>query len=514
MHYCELMGWFLAEGHTLDRDKEFGISQVKEEQRGKIRRLLNDCGFRFRESSTGFQVSSPKWWAYFKQFGKCRDKFVPREIMDSLFLRYFFEALMDGDGHWESRGSGTYYTISEKLANDVMEVCVRLGYSTRLYKRQRGTRDGLSYEVRFSTRNVTELNTGNHLYEVETTNSKVNCEKSYFKGKVYCITVPDTETFFIRQNGYVWVSGNTWVKKTFIDPSTPGKSFWARDLDGNLMVWPQNSKFAQENDLVGKPMFKRRFIPATLFDNPYLSEDGSYEANLLSLPEHQRKQLLEGSWDVAEGAAFAEWSRNLHVIEPFEIPRNWVRFRACDYGYGSFAAVLWFAVDPNSEQLIVYRELKVKKVLAVDLADMILEAEAGEKIRYGVLDSSLWHNRGDTGPSLAEQMIRRGCRWRPADRSRGSRVASKNEVHRRLQVDPYTEQPRLVFFNTCLNSISELPILPLDKKNPEDVDTTVDDHIYDALRYGVQSRPTSNLFDFDDFSSRVEMPISDSVFGY
>lgn len=511
--YCELMGWFLSEGHTLDRDKEFGISQVKDKQRGQIKNLLTRCGFRFRESSTGFQVSSPKWWAYFRQFGKCRDKFVPREIMDSYFLKYFFEALMSGDGHWDSKNSGTYYTISERLANDVMEVCVRLGYSTRLYTRQRDQREGPSYEIRFSRRAVTELNTGNHLYQVDTTNSKVNCDRSHYKGKVYCITVPDTETFFLRQNGYVWVSGNTWVKKTFIDVAEPGKSFWAKDLDGNTLVWPNNSKFAQENALVGKPMFKRRFIPATLFDNPYLAGDGNYEANLLSLPEHQRKQLLEGSWDVAEGAAFPEFNRKIHVVEPFDIPANWVRFRACDYGYGSFAAVLWFAVDPATEQLIVYRELKVKKVLAVDLADMILEAELGERIRYGVLDSSLWHQRGDTGPSLAEQMIRRGCRWRPSDRSKGSRVASKNEIHRRLQVDEFTELPRLVFFSTCLNCISELPAIPLDKKNPEDVDTTVDDHAYDALRYGVQSRPTSNFFD-DDFGTRQEFIPVDPVFGF
>ena len=80
------------------------------------------------------------------------------------------------------------------------------------------------------------------------------------------------------------------------------------------------------------------------------------------------------------------------------------------------------------------------KVTATDLADMVLEAEEEDGgIRYGVLDSSLWHKRGDTGPSLAEQMNAKGCRWRPSDRSRGSRVAGKNELHRRLQVDEYTE---------------------------------------------------------------------------
>ena len=56
-----------------------------------------------------------------------------------------------------------------------------------------------------------------------------------------------------------------------------------------------------------------------------------------------------------------------------------------------------------------YRELYVTKVTATDLADMVLEADGEDNIRYGVLDSSLWHKRGDTGPSLAEQMIMKGC---------------------------------------------------------------------------------------------------------
>ena len=156
------------------------------------------------------------------------------------------------------------------------------------------------------------------------------------------------------------------------------------------------------------------------------------------------------------------------------------------------------------------------KVLATDLADMILDLEAEDgNIKYGVLDSSLWHKRGDTGPSLAEQMIAKGCRWRPSDRSRGSRVAGKNEIHRRLQIDEFTEEPRLVFFNSCTNTISQLPAIPLDKKNPEDVDTKSEDHLYDALRYGIMSRPRFSIFDYDPMGRpSTGMPVADSTFGY
>ena len=157
----------------------------------------------------------------------------------------------------------------------------------------------------------------------------------------------------------------------------------------------------------------------------------------------------------------------------------------------------------------------VSKVLATDLANMILEVEQDDgTISYGTLDSSLWHRRGDTGPSLAEQMIQQGCRWRPSDRSKGSRISGKNEIHRRLQVDEFTEEPRLVFFNNCTNIVAQLPSIPIDKKNPEDVDTQSEDHLYDALRYGIMSRPRFSIFDYEPNKQNHGHQIADTTFGY
>ena len=327
--------------------------------------------------------------------------------------------------------------------------------------------------------------------------SRLRSASDHFKDKLY-----------MRSTSNPGGPGHNWVKKMFIDPAPWGKAFNAINIEtGQPFVWPKGSRFE------GQPLFKRRFIPAKLSDNPYLYDDGSYEANLLSLSEVERKRLLEGDWDIMSGAAFPEWRRDLHVVEPYDIPKNWTKFRACDYGYGSYSAVLWFAVAPD-DSLIVYRELYVSKTLAIDLADTILDLEREDgRISYGVLDSSLWHKRGDPGPSLAEQMIARGCRWRPSDRSKGSRVAGKNELHRRLQVDTeWTGRPRLVFFNTCVNAISQLPIIQLDKNNVEDVDTKGEDHIYDALRYGIMSRPRPSHLTYERQTPRYQ-PI-DAVFGY
>lgn len=305
--------------------------------------------------------------------------------------------------------------------------------------------------------------------------------------------------------------GHGWVKKMFIDPAPAGTKFCARDLETD-----EELRYPDHHEKAGQVLFYRRFIPATLKDNPYLYEEGSYEANLLSLPEQQRRQLLEGDWMIAEGAAFPEFSPKFHVCDPFEIPSDWRKFRSCDFGYSTYSAVHWFAIDPSYETLYVYRELYVSKLTARELAKEIKRLEMGEDISYGVLDSSTWHKRGHTGPSIAEEMIAEGCRWRPADRTAGSRVAGKNRLHELLRYDEEIERPGVVFFNTCRQIIADLQVIPSDPKGSDDIDVRyASDHTYDSIRYGIMSRPRSkSLFDFANSETTTGWKPFDKVFGY
>ena len=70
-------------------------------------------------------------------------------------------------------------------------------------------------------------------------------------------------------------------------------------------------------------------------------------------------------------------------------------------------------------------------------------------------------------------------------------------------------------FDNCTKLIIQLPTIPLDKKNPEDVDTKAEDHLYDALRYGIMTRPRFSIFDYDPMGRPSNtMPMADSTFGY
>ena len=192
------------------------------------------------------------------------------------------------------------------------------------------------------------------------------------------------------------------------------------------------------------------------------------------------------------------------------------RFRSCDFGYASHSAVHWFAIDSSFEPLYVYRELYVTKHTGRDLARAILSAEEGDKISYGVLDCSCWHNRGQIGPAIAEEMISEGCRWRPSDRSAGARIAGKNRLHELLRVDEETELPDIIFFDICRQIIADLPIIPSDPKETDDIDPRyASDHAYDSDRYGIMSRPRAiSPFDFGRGIPERTWQIADAIFGY
>ena len=302
---------------------------------------------------------------------------------------------------------------------------------------------------------------------------------------------------FMRATGNPGNVGSLWVKEMFVDPSEPNKPF-----DVHI------------NTIAGEKSITRRFIPAKLQDNPYLMQTDDYMIMLSSLPEVQRKQFLEGDWSAFENSAFPEFSLTKHVVQPFDIPRNWLRFRTCDWGYSSAACVLWIAVDYDNN-FWVYREHYTKRVTADVFARQVLEKEHDEYIRYGILDSSTWARRGDAGPSIAETMIREGCKWRPSDRSPRSRVAGKLELHKLLSKDPDTGQPKLKIFSNCTNLLRTLPMLPIDKNNPEDVDTHAEDHAYDALRYGVMSRSVHpKSYEANKYTEKETFKPADRVFGY
>lgn len=229
-----------------------------------------------------------------------------------------------------------------------------------------------------------------------------------------------------------------------------------------------------------------RFIPAKVYDNAILMENNpEYVETLQDLPEELRKAHLDGDWNVFIGQVFSEWRESLHVVEPFEIPKSWYKFRSMDWGFSKPYAIYWHAVDHDGV-IYTYREMYGCKDNMPDVGTQETAREVAKRAKalddavYGVADPAIWSKTGHEGPTIGEDFALEGVAWTPAD---NDRIQGKMQVHIRLK------EQKIKVFSTCAHLIRTLPSLCYDKKRVEDVDSKLEDHPYDAWRYGLMARP-------------------------
>lgn len=110
-------------------------------------------------------------------------------------------------------------------------------------------------------------------------------------------------------------------------------------------------------------------------DNPTVTPE--YLETLRALTGVRYARLYEGKWVAAEGLVYTEWDRSRHLIDRFDIPREWPRYWTVDFGYTNpFVWQAW-ALDPDG-RLYRYREIYMTGRLVEDHAAAIKETTRDE----------------------------------------------------------------------------------------------------------------------------------------
>ena len=318
-----------------------------------------------------------------------------------------------------------------------------------------------------------------------------------------CLRSPLGVPCRMRSSGNPGRIGHLWVKARFIEPA------------------PAMTPIVEKLETPNGPMnLTRAFIPALLDDNVKgVEKDPLYEARLKLLPPHLYEAFRHGNWDIIAGAAFSELRREIHSIDVSNPPERLLQvfdfdrmtpkeginiFRSMDWGYAKPFAVLWGFSDYDG-RMYIYRELYGCKgpdegiqMPARDVARKIIEIEKehSEKVIFSIADASIWdkpsnqNERAEKLPSIAETMAEEHVFF---DReisidAKKSRLQGKHQIHERLRIDA-DGLPHLFMFSTCIHGWRTVPALPMDDLNPEDVDSSAEDHWYDSLRYLVSARP-------------------------
>jgi len=294
--------------------------------------------------------------------------------------------------------------------------------------------------------------------------------------------------------------GHQWVKARYISPDPAGWKLQWEDFT---------------NPFTGEVVRKNRvFIPSRLSDNHYLGSD--YVANLYQSGSKELvRAWLTGDWDVIEGAFFDNWDSAKHIVRPFAIPEEWGRFRSGDWGSAKPFSFGWWGVVGDKFKtpdglwlprgcIVRYREWYGMqpgkpnvglKMNADAVGDHLSLLEASDpKLTGGVLDPAAFSEDG--GPSIAQrinaELIKKKLvPFRPADNKRvpgRGAMGGWDQVRARLDGDE-EGLPMLVTFSTCIHLIRTLPALQHDPLKSEDVDSDMEDHAPDEVRYACMSRP-------------------------
>lgn len=272
------------------------------------------------------------------------------------------------------------------------------------------------------------------------------------------------------------------------------------------------------------------FVQSFVSDNKYL--DAQYAKDLDMLDEDERKALKEGSWDSFTGQYFKMWRREAHVCEPFDIPRQWLRYSGMDWGVTDPAAQIWAARSPYGH-LFVYKELYEAGISAQHWADLVRGmAQPGERVVKSMADTNIFIKEGTSGNtrveqlSIGDQLAKAGLRYMPASKSRKPGWAIMKEwmtVYDDYPMDfltgvkdtskPMVPSSRIHWFSSCYESIRTIPNQVYDKNDKEDMETKgVEDHLPDGHRYMLVSLPPPPKIGSETMRESAKEPENTSIF--
>lgn len=328
-------------------------------------------------------------------------------------------------------------------------------------------------------------------------------DEEKYLGDAYDAFYPDEMATF-EQKQIIGIAGRLRSKKRGIvarlaGTSNPGgaHTLWLKDY----YIDKVESAIQQQNPRYRADRYQ--FIQAMLYDNPYyMDPDGTYtnyEERLFAYDPERRRQLLLGDWSALAGQFFPEFSSHRHVAD-LPIPPGCKVERWIDWGYDPhYGVCLWVAVLPSGRLYVFYEwkfngEHAREKLVASGVATRIvkytqedvLPLVKGRRINRSIADPSMWSGDGHTGEDYAETFRKNGVTCQKAD---NDRVMGWGRLRHWFRLAP-DGKPWIMFHPRCEVTIRTIPGLVRDKNDPDDVNTTGEDHPGDALRYGVMARPT------------------------
>jgi phage terminase large subunit len=222
-------------------------------------------------------------------------------------------------------------------------------------------------------------------------------------------------------------------------------------------------------------------------DNPYLNGE---EISLLEgcMDERALQSRRYGRFAAEEGLVYPEFDESIHVIEPFDVPKEWQDNISIDPGLNNPLSAHWYAVDFDDNVYVVYehyeagRDIDYHATQIKEICNRIgWKRDSGGRV-CALIDSAAKQKTLSAVQSVAELFYQRGILVNPD--------VNKDLFSGIARVKSYLNQqnglPNIYIFNNCVKLISELKGYFWGSG---DAPRKADDHALDEMRYYLMSRP-------------------------
>ena len=232
------------------------------------------------------------------------------------------------------------------------------------------------------------------------------------------------------------------------------------------------------------------YIEMEWADNPYLSKA---EIDVLSktLSSEELESRRYGKFMAKGGLVYSEFDPNIHVIEPFSVPKEWFDNISIDPGLHNPLSAHWYAVDFDGNIYVIAEHYMAEKTIEFHANAIIEKCRAlgwptGFDGRYCALIDSAANQRTLSSPkSVSELFYDYGINV--------NTNVNKDLFSGISRVKSYLKnakgEAKLFIFSNCVNMIREIKGYWW---GGADVPIKKDDHAMDELRYYIMSRPDAH----------------------
>jgi len=278
--FAPFMGWWLAEGWLQKHENTRGnisrgicLSQSKKENWGELDNIFENLSqvlkkkwstHKRKNNEREYYILENTLYEYLTQFGKCDEKYVPKEIkeLNKENIQLFLDAYLKGDGS-QQKNQEVYYTTSKQMSLDISELINLTGYMSSCSEKELCFEqylvegkwvkdfDWYTKKSKYQGKTVDDRKkhyTGKTLYSIRRKYSDhyhmsdcVIATKQY-SGNVHCVSVPNETILVMAPNGSTFWSGNSSIINLKNVSHNIKKLWWdGNDLMGRIEILPTPS---------------------------------------------------------------------------------------------------------------------------------------------------------------------------------------------------------------------------------------------------------------------------------